>query len=101
MRDDIMQVINENQEFFGDSRFDVAESLKGRLYFVEYAAGNNEYMSFCEFGTAQQLREIIESISGGTSSGKSENTDLTDIINDLKALNRSLSETIDKLDRTL
>ena len=100
MRDDIMQVINENQEFF-TGRFDVAESLKGRLYFIEYAAGNNEYMSFCEFGTMQQLREIIGSISGGALSGKSEDTDLTGMINDLKALNRRLSETIDKLDRTL
>ena len=100
MRDDIMQVINENQEFFR-GRFDVAESLKGRLYFIEYAAGNDGYMSFCEFGTAQQLREIIGAVSGDIISVEHENADLPDIINDLKALNRSLSETIDKLDKTL
>ena len=64
MREDIKKVLNEYEEFFG-GRFDVAETWKGRLYFIEYAEGNDEYMSFTEFETADQLKELIVLISTG------------------------------------
>lgn len=99
MREDVNQVINENKDFFR-GRFDVTESLQGRFYFIEYAAKNDEYMSFCEFDTAEQLREMIQSITGDIDSWKSEDNDLASIISDLKTLNKSLSETIEKLDKS-
>ncbi|MDE6915798.1 MAG: hypothetical protein K2P39_03245 [Lachnospiraceae bacterium] len=64
MREDIKQVIMENEEFFR-GRFDVAETSKGRLYFVEYAKENDAYMSFSGFETANQLEELIELIRTG------------------------------------
>lgn len=64
MREDINKVINEYEEFFR-GRFDVAETLKGKFYFIEYSKENDEYMSFTGFETAEQLKELIELISTG------------------------------------
>lgn len=64
MREDIKQVIEENEDFFR-GRYDVAETLRGKLYFIEYTEENDEYMSFTGFETAEQLKELIELISTG------------------------------------
>lgn len=64
MREDVKQVVKENEEFFR-GRFDIAETLKGRLYFMEYAKENDGYMSFSEFETAEQLKELIDPIRTG------------------------------------
>lgn len=65
MRNDIKKVIKENKNFFMSSRYDIAETLKGRLYFVEYAAENDKYMSFSGFESAEQLKELIDLINTG------------------------------------
>lgn len=64
MRENINQVVRENEAFFR-GRFDIAETLQGKFYFVEYAEGNEEYMSFTGFETAEQLKELIDLISTG------------------------------------
>lgn len=64
MREDIKQVIEENEDFFR-GRYDVAETLKGKFYFIEYSKENDEYMSFTGFETAEQLKELIELIRTG------------------------------------
>ena len=64
MQEDIKQVVRENEAFFR-GRFDIDETLQGKLYFVEYAEGNEAYMSFTGFETTEQLKELIDLISTG------------------------------------
>ena len=59
----IKAMLEKYNDFFGKlSHVDVAETAKGRWFFLEYDIKYNRYHSFCEFRSADELKLLMANI---------------------------------------